>query len=177
MAQLNTSESNKSGKKIRSKKVILGVDLTAMVDLAFLLITFFMLTTSLAKQNALKVDMPVGENESTVPDNRSLTICLAKNNQIMWYRGTLENPIEKPAIAGYGKKGIRKVLSTQQSKVLAETNSTDKGLVVLIKPSDKSNYQNLVDMLDEMSISQITRYSIADIQESETDLLKKEKIY
>lgn len=177
MAQLNTSESNKGGKKIRSKKIILGVDLTAMVDLAFLLITFFMLTTSLAKQNALKVDMPVGDDVATIPDNRSLTICLGKNNQIVWYRGTLENPIEKPTISGYGKKGIRNVLATQQSKVLAETKNTDKGLIVLIKPSDKSNYQNLVDMLDEMSINQISRYSIDDIQEKETDILKKEKIY
>ena len=177
MAQLNTSESTQSGKKIRSKKMIVGVDLTAMVDLAFLLITFFMLTTSLLKQKAMDVNMPVGEDPRTVPDNRSLTICLGSNNQMVWFRGTLANPFEKPKKASYSKNGIREVLNLQSKKVIALTNDPKKDIIVLIKPSDKSNYKNLVNILDEMTISHIKQYAIADILPEELVVLKKENLY
>ena len=177
MAQLNTSQSTQSGKKIRSKKMIVGVDLTAMVDLAFLLITFFMLTTSLAKQKAMDVNMPVGENPATVPDNRSLTICLGSNNQVVWYRGILNNPFEKPTKASYSKNGIREILNLQSKKVVALTKDVKKDMIVLIKPSDKSNYKNLVDILDEMAISHVKQYAIGDILPEEIDVLKKEKLY
>ncbi|MDB5119459.1 MAG: hypothetical protein JWN56_677 [Sphingobacteriales bacterium] len=174
MAQLNTSESSQNGKKIRSKKMIVGVDLTAMVDLAFLLITFFMLTTSLAKPKAMVVNMPVGEEIGTVADNRSLTICLGSNNQVIWYRGTLDAPFEKPTKTSYSKNGIRAILNSQSKKVVALTK---KDLIILIKPSDKSNYKNLVDILDEMTISNYQQYSIADILPQEIDLLKTENLY
>ncbi|MDB5014554.1 MAG: biopolymer transporter ExbD [Daejeonella sp.] len=177
MAQLNTSESSKSSKKIRSKKMIVGVDLTAMVDLAFLLITFFMLTTSLAKQKAMDINMPVGDDTGTIPDNRSLTICLGSNNQVVWYRGTLDNTFEKPTKATYSGDGLRKILNSQSKLVLAMTNNPKKDIIVLIKPSDKSNYKNLVDVLDEMAISNVKQYSIADILPQEIDLLKKENLY
>lgn len=177
MAQLNTSESSKSIKKVRSKKIIVGVDLTAMVDLAFLLITFFMLTTSLAKSHAMDVNMPVGEDPNTIPDNRSLTICLGSNNQVVWYRGTLDNNFEKPAKASFGRNGLRKILNSQSKIVNEITHNPTKNLIVLIKPSDKSNYKNLVDVLDEMAISDVKQYSIATIAQQEIDLLKSESLY
>ncbi|QNL51375.1 biopolymer transporter ExbD [Olivibacter sp. SDN3] len=154
------------------------VDLTAMVDLAFLLITFFMLTTSLAKPHAMDVAMPDKDKENKddnleVADNRSMTVLLGANNKIAYYMGQLENPIDGPTVVDYGKNGIRPVLLEKLKSVQA---ATGKGLIVIIRPAETSNYRNLVDILDEMKIVNATQYTIGDIGEAEVELLKEQGI-
>ena len=89
MAELDTSGGGKKGGKVRSKKASTPVDLTAMVDLAFLLITFFMLTTTLAKPQAMDLAMPDKDEKLDakleVADDRTMTILLGKNDKIEWY--------------------------------------------------------------------------------------------
>lgn len=184
MAELNTGGGGggHKGGKVRSKKQSTRVDLTAMVDLAFLLITFFMLTTTLAKPQAMDMFMPdkdpKKEDQIKIADNRSLNLLLGSNNKIEYYMGQAENPLSPPTVVGYGKNGIRKVLLEQSKKVIAETGDPAKGIIVLIKPSDKSNYRNLVDILDEMKITDIKQYAIGDIAQAEIDgLLKRDGIY
>jgi biopolymer transport protein ExbD len=155
------------------------VDLTAMVDLAFLLITFFMLTTSLAKPHAMDVAMPDKDKENKddnleVADNRTMTVLLGADNKIAYYMGQLENPLEGPTVVSYGKSGIRPVLLKKLKDVQA---STGKGLIVIIRPSENSNYRNLVDILDEMKIVNAQQYTIGDIGTAEVELLKKDGIY
>jgi len=100
MAELNTGGGDSKGKKVRSKKQDAGVDLTAMVDLAFLLITFFMLTTSLSKPQSMNLAMPdknkeqIDEPVLDVADDRTLTILLCENNNMVWYYGLPITPIE-----------------------------------------------------------------------------------
>ena len=168
MAELNTG-----GKQ--SPKV----DLTPMVDLAFLLITFFMLTTSLAKPHAMDVAMPDKDEKNKddnleVADNRTLTVLLGANNKIEYYMGQLEKPLDGPTVVGYGKNGIRPVILKKMKEVQA---ATGKGLIVIIRPSDNSNYRNLVDILDEMKIVNAQQYMIGDISEPEIELLKREGVY
>lgn len=182
MAELNTGGGGGGkGGKVRSKKQSTRVDLTAMVDLAFLLITFFMLTTTLAKPQAMDMFMPdkdeKNQEQLKVADNRSLNLLLGSNNKIEYYMGTLENQLTPPTIESYGKNGIRKVLLEMNRKVIAITGDPSKGVIVLIKPSDKSNYRNLVDILDEMKIADIKQYAISDIFPPEVELLKRDKIY
>lgn len=183
MAELNTSGGgNHKGGKVRSKKQATRVDLTAMVDLAFLLITFFMLTTTLSKPQAMDLAMPdkdekEPENRLNVADVRSMTILLGANDKIEWYMGTIEKPLAPPAIASFGRDGIRKVIIENKKKALAATGDPKKGLIILIKPSEKSNYRNLVDILDEMKVTDVDQYGIGDIYEPETELLKRDKIY
>lgn len=181
MAELDTSGGGKKGGKIRTKKMSTRVDLTAMVDLAFLLITFFMLTTTLAKPQAMDVAMPdkdkTEEQQLTVADNRTMTILLGSGNRLEWYMGSTEKPLEGPTVDGFGKNGIRKALIEKQKQVVGLTGDPKKGLIVIIKPSDKSNYRNLVDILDEMKISNIQQYAIVDISEPEITLLQRDKIY
>jgi len=155
------------------------VDLTPMVDLAFLLITFFMLTTTLAKPHAMDVAMPDKDKENKddnleLADNRSMTVLLGANNKIAYYMGQLEKPLEGPTTVDYGKSGIRPILLKKMKDVQA---ATGKGLIVVIRPSDNSNYRNLVDILDEMKIVNATQYMIGDISNPEVDLLKSEGIY
>ena len=169
MAELNNSRGQVKG---RNPKQAPRVDLTAMVDLAFLLITFFMLTTTLAKQNSMTLAMPVEGPSQPVSEARTITICIGKDDMLQWHAGTLEQPLISPALTSAA--GIRRVLQEQSLRVHTDTG---KDLMVLIKPSDKAKYHNLVDLLDEMAINRITRYAVADITQSELDMMKSHRIY
>ncbi|RWW92252.1 ExbD/TolR family protein [Flavobacterium cerinum] len=185
MAELNTGEGKKGGGKVRSKKSNPGVDLTAMVDLAFLLITFFMLTTTLSKPQSMPLAMPDKAKDDTpttkIPEERMMTILIGKDNKILWYMGKFETPIIPPTEAVYGKNGIRKDLLKQieYGKAIAKRDGfkDGEGLIVNIKASDKANYRNLVDILDEMAITHPQLYAIGDITPGEIDLLTKTGLY
>lgn len=177
MAELDTSSGGgKKGGKVRSKKASTRVDLTAMVDLAFLLITFFMLTTTLSKPKAMDVTMPDKDEKTKeqlpMAASRSMTILLGANNKLEWFIG--EPGKSQPTTEGYGKEGLRKTLIEKGKEVQA---STGNFMFVLIKPSDKSNYKNLVDVLDEMKITAIKSYAIVDILPGEIELLKRDGNY
>ncbi|NEU09384.1 biopolymer transporter ExbD [Flavihumibacter sp. R14] len=169
MAELNTSRGQAKG---RNPKEAPRVDLTAMVDLAFLLITFFMLTTTLAKQNSMMLAMPVDGPSQPVSEARTITICIGKDDMLQWYAGTMEKPLTSPALTSAA--GIRRVLQEQSLRVYT---GTGKDLMVLIKPSDKSKYHNLVDLLDEMAVNKISRYAVAAVTQPELDMMKSKRIY
>lgn len=182
MAELNTGGGDKKGGKVRSKKSNAGVDLTAMVDLAFLLITFFMLTTSLSKPQSMNLAMPdkdkIKEPQTMdVPDNRTLTVLIGKDNSLGWYLGQFATPLVPFAKTTYGKEGIRKILLQRTKSVLAESGDPEKGLIVIIKASDKSSYKNLIDILDEMAITKVQLYAIGDITKDEVSKLAAEGMY
>jgi biopolymer transport protein ExbD len=181
MAELNTGDGGgKKGGKVRSKKANSKVDLTAMVDLAFLLITFFMLTTTLSKPQSMDLGLPDKEDDPTknkdikVDENRTMTVLLGDNNKLVYYVGLLETPKDGPKDVAYGKEGIRKKLVDRKKQVLEYTGKKDKGIIVIIKPSKKSNYRNLIDILDEMAIVGVPTYAIVnDFTPEEQKLLEK----
>lgn len=182
MAELNTGGDGGKGGKVRSKKSNPGVDLTAMVDLAFLLITFFMLTTSLSKPQSMNLAMPDKDKNDTtktdVPEDRTMTILLGKDNTLQWYMGMFDKPLIPPAETKYGKEGIRAVLLQRIAAVKAiYGDDKDKGLIVIIKASDKTHYKNLVDILDEMAITNVQLYAIGDISKPEIKLLEEKGMY
>src|SRR5690606_32719360 len=151
---------------------------TAMVDLAFLLITFFMLTTSLNKPNAMDVTVPDKNEEDLedrleVADDRTTTILLAGNNKIVWYSGLFDNPIEGPETVDYGAEGIRKVLLR---KLVEVPQRTGDDLIVVIRPSDDATHKNLVDILDEMKIVDAQKYSLGTILDIESEFLKQQNL-
>ncbi len=76
--------------------------------------------------------------------------------------GLLATPKLAPKDVAYGKNGIRKDLLKQKKAVLEYTGNKDKGMIVIIKPSKKSNYRNLVDILDEMAIVDVPTYAIVN---------------
>jgi biopolymer transport protein ExbD len=173
MAELNSTP-QKSGSQSRSKKPNLKVDLTAMVDLAFLLITFFMLTTSLTKPKAMDVTMPVGDEPAGVPQSRTMTICLGKNNQAMYYLGTADKPLLAARLTNYSSTGLRQAILDMRTLV---HSTTGKNMIVVIKPAQSSVYENLVNTLDEMKITDVQQYAIADIARADIDLLKERQAY
>jgi len=172
MAELNTGDGGgkKGSGKVRSKKQNSKVDLTAMVDLAFLLITFFMLTTTLSKPQSMNLGLPDKDpnkdnnKDVKVDENRTMTILLGENNKLVRYVGLLATPVAggAPKSFEYGKDGIRKELLDRKEKVLQYTGNKDKGMIVIIKPTKKSKYRNLVDVLDEMAIVGVPTYAIVN---------------
>jgi biopolymer transport protein ExbD len=181
MAELNTGDGGGGkDKKVRSKKQNSKVDLTAMVDLAFLLITFFMLTTTLSKPQAMELGLPDKDEDPNakpmkVDENRTMTILLGNDNKLVRYVGLLATPLAggAPKEFVYGKEGIRKELLSRKESVLKYTGDSKKGMIVIIKPSKKSKYKNLVDILDEMAIVDVPTYAIVnDFSPEETKLLE-----
>ena len=182
MAELNTGDGGGGkGGKVRSKKQNSKVDLTAMVDLAFLLITFFMLTTTLSKPQSMSLGLPDKDDDPTkktedmkVDERRTMTVMMGENNKLVYYMGLLDSPIAGPKDIAYGKDGIRKELLSRKKSVVAITGDKAKGIIVIIKPGKKSNYKNLVDILDEMAITGVATYAIVnDFLPKETELLEK----
>lgn len=175
MAELNTGGGNEKGGKVRSKKQDSKVDLTAMVDLAFLLITFFMLTTSLSKPQSMDLAMP--EQDSKIPpiliaDARTMTILVGPDDKLKTYMGQFASPLEAPKDVTYGKNGVRNDILQKVKSVPITMGDAKKGLIVLIKAHKESNYKNLVDILDEMAICKVQTYAIVDIAPEEAKLFE-----
>ena len=191
MAELNTGDGGgkKGGGKVRSKKSNAGVDLTAMVDLAFLLITFFILTTTLSKPQSMNLALP-DEPKITdpippeTPAWRTLTIVLGSGDKLVWYSGRADGPpLDGPAVSTYGKAGIRDLILSKKkgvddrNKAAGEPDLEKVGITVILKPSEKSNYKNFVDILDEMAITGVKKYATVDITPEDIKMLESNNIY
>ena len=178
MAELDTSGGGKhKGGKIRSKKASTRIDLTAMVDLAFLLITFFIMTTTLAKPKAMDMVMPDKSKKDVqlpVPETRTMTVLLGSNDKIEWWIGPAGSPTHTD---NFGKDGIRKTLVEQDKKIQATHGGKDNYMIVLVKPSDKSTYKDFVNMIDEMNIAGIQSRAVIDITKPEIALLQRDGLY
>jgi biopolymer transport protein ExbD len=180
MAELDTSGGGKKGGgKVRTKKKNTRVDLTAMVDLAFLLITFFILTTTLQKPKAMDLTMPDKDEKNDaqlpVPATRTMTVLLGSGNRAEWYMGQPDNPLTPPEVVKLGNsKQMREALIEQNKKVLA---ASGKQMIVLVKPSDKSTYVDMVTMMDELNIVGNEQRAIVDISSIDIELLKRDNLY
>src|SRR5687768_942974 len=170
MAEMNVSGGgHKKGKKVRSKKMSTRVDLTAMVDLGFLLITFFMLATTFNKPKTMEVNKPAKEEEDKKEEppikmSKTATLMLGKGDKIYAY----VSPDEIDAATelsldsiDYSPNGLRKFIQRRQREVQQQWGNKDD-LFVMIKPLPSSTYRNIVDVLDEMTISDVKRYAILE---------------
>ncbi len=196
MAEVNHNEGNQHKGKPRAKKLSTRMDMTPMVDLAFLLLTFFMLTTTFSKPKALTVNMPEKGGPTVVPSN-TVTILAGENNKLVYYQGKFDE--KKSSLfhkSGYDKSQLRADLSELNKKLIdkiseieddftagiinekeynerinkAKKEKSNDGVNVIIKASDKARYENLVYILDEMKICSMVNYSIVDISPEEEKL-------
>lgn len=169
MATLNESQSGKAVKG-RTKKPSPRVDLTAMVDLMFLLTTFFMLTTTLGQLNAADVAKPVDcvDCNEPYPESRTMTILLGKNNRAVFYLGLPASVNMRITSVGNIDREINKY------KTMVASSQPSKHLIVIIKPTQGSIFKDFVDVVDEMKINDIKSYAIDDknLQPQEEAFLK-----
>jgi biopolymer transport protein ExbD len=173
MAEIDTSGGGKKKGGPKSKKLSTRVDLTPMVDLGFLLITFFIFTTTMQKPKTIDLSMPTDEKVIDPPKLKAstvLTALLSKENRIYYYYGIGDNPLEPPKVeVTYfkNKGGIRDAIIQLTKNVKAKQQSgelfpEDKP-AVMIKPDTNCSYEDVVNMLDEMTINNIKTYAIVDI--------------
>lgn len=161
----------------RSKKQSTRVDLTAMVDLAFLLITFFMLATTFNKPKTMEINMPEKTDKKTdeapLKVSKSYTILLGERDRVYTYVGTddAKSGELKVDSTDFSRDGIRAAILNRQKEVATQWGSKDE-LVVLIKAMPKSRYKNLVDILDEMAITQTKRYAIVDLDKTDKQIMQ-----
>lgn len=171
MAEMDTSGGggHKKGPGVKkSKKLSTRVDLTPMVDLGFLLITFFIFTTTMSQPTAMKLFLPKDadkpEDQNKAKESGVITILLGKDDNVFYYEGQLDNSASNFKSSTF--KEIRNVLLDKK------TRTPEKDLVVVLKPSEECTYRNVVDILDEMSINVLKRYALVDISTLETQLVK-----
>jgi biopolymer transport protein ExbD len=170
MAEMDTSSGggHKKGPGVKKgKKMSTRVDLTPMVDLGFLLITFFIFTTTMSQATAFHLNMPAEaknpEEQNKLNYRSALTVLLGGDNNVYYYEGELD-PEGKNLVAS-NFKDIR-------DEIIRKKRNTDSTFMVIIKPSDQSTYKNIVDILDEMSINVVDRYALVDISPQEAEMVK-----
>lgn len=188
MAEMQTAESGgkKKGGKVRSKKMSTRVDLTPMVDLGFLLITFFMLTTTLAKPQIMPVVMPEKDVDQkdlqATKESQVLTLLLGPDDKVYYYEGITDAKLDS---TDYSAEGLRKVILDKKDRVKQQWGESEKDdpknpgqkkmvskLNVIIKPTKDSRYKNVVDAFDEMKITNIALYVLLDISKQEEEFIK-----
>jgi len=181
MAELDTSGGgHKKGPGVKKgKKLSTRVDLTPMVDLGFLLITFFIFTTTMSQPTAFKLFLPddkvIPEDQNKAKESGVLTIMMGADNHIYYYEGQLKPDGSNFLSASYnGENSIREIILKKKADVISrsrDTENPEKDFVVVIKPSADCNYQNVVDILDEMAINVVKKYALVDISEGEAQLV------
>ncbi|MGZ5283557.1 MAG: ExbD/TolR family protein [Bacteroidia bacterium] len=182
MSEVNTGGGGgkHKGGKPKAKKMSTRMDMTPMVDLAFLLLTFFMLTTQFSKPQSMEIVMPdkLDPNDTKPPkinEQDVMNLIMGENNRIYYYMGKAD-PAASPEvkIASYATNSnlsIRKVLVEEHNANIKRLGGKDQ-FMVLIKAADGAKYKNMVDIFDEMNINAINRYALVDIVPAEVELIK-----
>jgi biopolymer transport protein ExbD len=192
-------EGHKKGPGVKkAKKLSTRVDMTPMVDLGFLLITFFIFTATLSSPVAMDLNMPKDtekvEEESKIKQSGALTILLGKGDQVYYYEGELTEENASSIFKQTTFKGIRDVIIKKKQQVIKdyrpeakdedikqkakargekdwEKAALDRDFFVVIKPNAEATYKNTVDILDEMTINNVKRFAMVKISETEDKLI------
>ena len=171
MAEMDTSGGggHKKGPGVKKgKKLSTRVDLTPMVDLGFLLITFFIFTTTMSQPTAMKLFLPKDadkpEDQNKAKESGVITILLGKDNNVFYYEGQLT-----PNASNFKSSSFKEIRTVLIDK---KRNTPETDLVVILKPSSECTYKNVIDILDEMAINILKRYALVDILPIEESLVK-----
>lgn len=185
MSEIDVSAGDSGHKKgpgvKKAKKLSTRVDMTPMVDLGFLLITFFIFTTTMSTPSTMKLIMPKDEDkpedQTEIKESGALTIMLGGNNGLYFYEGQLKEDASNFKSSTY--KEIRDVIINKKKEVMEHgrtlgypKDTLDKDFVVVIKPNADATYKNSVDILDEMTINGVRRFALIDITEDENKLIQ-----
>jgi biopolymer transport protein ExbD len=180
MAEMDTSSGggHKKGPGVKKpKKLSTRVDLTPMVDLGFLLITFFVFTTTMSKPTAMNMNEPKDdkkEDQMKVKESAVLTILLGKNDQVYYYEGILTADNATQIFKFSNFKDIRKIILDKKNAV-PDGNKSKSDLMYIIKADKEAKFGNAIDILDEMQINTVPtgHYAEVDINDVEELLIRK----
>ena len=162
----------------KSKKLSTKVDLTPMVDLGFLLITFFIITTKLSEPKTEELKMPADGKHTEICESCALTVIPNGDGKIFYYHGNLENAMRTGdyGITNYDyNNGIGQIIREKRNALPAK-GMKKEDFMLLIKPMEGATYGEVVDLFDEVLINVVTRYAIVSLADSEKEVLKTKKL-
>jgi biopolymer transport protein ExbD len=149
----------KHQKKRKKKRIGIRMDMTPMVDIAFLLLTFFMLTTVFSKPQTMELNLPPDEKVTVeVAESSLLTLRVDKDGKIFWNMGT---------------EPLQPLPFTELRSTLIQRNQANPKLITLVKVDRDANYKMMVDVMDELNLANITRFSLAPMTDKDKQLMEK----
>ena len=162
MAEVGQQESSRQKhghkKKRKVKRVGVRIDMTPMVDVAFLLLTFFMLTTAFMAPQTMEINLPPKDVKIPVAQSNVLTLRVMDNSDIFWNIGD-----EKPV----------KIKEAELHNLFVSQSAAKPKLVFLLKVDRKAKYINMVDIMDELNLANVTRFSIAPFMDEDREEVLK----
>ena len=177
MAEIDTSSGggHKKGPGVKkAKKLSTRVDLTPMVDLGFLLLTFFVFTTTMSQATAMNMNEPKEDKDQIlkVKISGAMTILLGKSDQVYYYFGQLDPNKLSEQFKSSNFKDVRQIIVDKKKSTPMDD------LMFIIKSDSKSTFKNSIDILDEMSICAIPpgHYAEVDITPAEQELIRQTEI-
>lgn len=181
MTQINSEFTGKQRQRAgvqRMKKALPKIDMTPMVDLGFLLISFFVITTELSRPRAMDLFMPADGPPMDLGESNAMTVLLDDENTIFYYYGGWKNALKEGSVfqsAYSGENSIRNRITEKQTKLAASPKNKEgkEDLMLLVKATDKASYENLVDVLDEAAICMVKKHAIVKISPEETNWLRQ----
>lgn len=196
-------DSGKGGKKSKPRRMNLRVDFTPMVDMNMLLITFFMFCTTLSTPQIMDIVVPTKDkpdDPTLLSDKKVITLILDEQNKIYYYAGMPNyEDYTSLKVTDFSDSGLRNILldrngdlseksrelrkQLREKKItkevykeeMSELRKSRESITVVIKPTEKSSYKNLVDALDEMQVCNIGKYAIVDMEEADDFLMENYK--
>ncbi len=162
-----------SSKKSKGRSHALRIDMTPMVDLGFLLITFFVFTARLSDPKVLNLNMPKDQGDPMPTKCSTSFTVVAGSGSIGWYHCEDGNTAGFQKSNGTNTGSIRSALLARKKNVAMFGKATD--MVVLIKPLEDCDYQTLIALLDEMTINEITRYAIVEPEPDDIALMQLQR--
>ncbi len=167
----------------KMKKKSTRVDLTPMVDVAFLLIFFFMITTTLQRQTTMKLFLPHDvknvQEQNKVKESQALTIIMTKDDNLYYYYGIGQDAAKDPQNKVFSttydlKGGIGKVIAEKWTSVIQNSGGQDS-MVVIIKPTEDATYGNVVSILDDMNIYDVKKYALVPTSHNDIDIVNAKR--
>ena len=174
MANIELQAAECRGSKRRFHSA-LRIDMTPMVDLGFLLITFFIFTTTMSDKSTLRLYMPHDGDSTPTGESKVLTVLLGDNNKVYAYAGAFKNAVKENKVitTSYNEVGGIGQLIREKQKQLAISKNGKESLLFLIKPTKRSTYKNVVDALDETTINGVKKYMLVEPSVEENQFLKE----
>jgi biopolymer transport protein ExbD len=154
----SAAKAKKKKKHRKKRRVGIKLDMTPMVDIAFLLLTFFMLTTTMSKPTTMEINLPPSDTKVEVAESNLLTLRVNEKTELWWNVG-----IEPP----------QKIEFAKLRPLLIEKSQVNPKLITLLKVDRKAKYKEMVDIIDEFNLASISKFSISKMDDEDKKILEK----
>jgi len=154
--------------KIKKNRVSIGIDMTPLVDVAFLLLTFFMLTTQFKPQEDVQIDLPSSQSPAKLPESDVMTIYVDKNDSL--FLGFTSQPMMESFFgADYKLKQCSPIKKVELGNKLMQARAQSPRIRTVVKTDAQNKFGVVSDILDVLQKTQITRFSIVTNFEESTN--------